>query len=405
MKEPTQHDQHTGFPFVIGSLHRKTSETTLRRCVANGMQGARIHLGKMSPKEADRLVELAHNLGAIVYVDTRGNKPNITMLQVRRGGSWGETDRMEIQPGDELLFYTEMPDDQGSLDRYHGLLKLTFIPSVMKQAVGQQLALDDGNILLKIVNITERHDTIVALVTQVDFVNTSEVDAIYQEGVSSLDIALHSGAETLLTGYDLEQLRGLSAQSKSLAERIGLSFVESRAQIVDAVRQLKGFGLGHAKVIAKIETLRGVEQIREIADCLMELYGDAAELWIARGDLGIAVQLPEAHGLSMAAAEHNIFEALKDHPIRVIVATSVAGSLRNLFKTNQHQPTRLTDEEREFIAKELAQGADGFLLASEMYAGPHNQGESADQVMTAFVDALKQVSAPPATRSSRNARP
>jgi cytidylate kinase len=362
---------------LIGSIHKTTTPEKLRAMHASGLSEARLHLSKIPPEQIDILATEAARLGMGIYLDTRGNKPTIVKITL---ADQTVTDKVPVEPGDQLLFCIEA----GALTTegtYKATLLLSYLPAILKTAQGKHLAIDDGNIILEINQVFEADDDVVGLSATVKSIDLEKVDAIYHEGISSFDIPIHSYTEALLTAYDKQCLDRVSRASKEAATDFVISFAENKEQILAAHEAARAAGLTRARVVPKLETVIGIEHAAEIADALMQLYGDDAELWIGRGDLTVAL-LKEGHP-AVDKAEQYVMQVLKGRNLRIIVATNVANSLRHL-----RPGQRLSGPEKQQILNELGQGAAGFVMAAELYAGPEQKGEYAEEVIRAVREAV-----------------
>ena len=130
---------------------------------------------------------------------------------------------------------------------------------------------------------------------------------------------------------------------------VALSFVQTAQDIVSLRRMLKNLG-SNAKIIAKIETKRGVEELESIAK-------EADALMVARGDLAIETT-PE----SVPIIQRQIIELGLKYAKPTVVATQMLASM-----TEAPEPTRA---EVSDVATAVLLGADAVMLAPPSYYRP-----------------------------------
>jgi len=151
-----------------------------------------------------------------------------------------------------------------------------------------------------------------------------------------------------ITSKDIEDLQfGLSLG----VDMIGLSFVQSAADLGQA-RQLMADAHGsNALLVAKLERPQALEHLDEIlaaSDAVM----------VARGDLGLEMPLER-----VPRAQKDITRAARRRGIPVIVATQVLESM-----TSEARPTRA---EVNDAANAVEDGVDAIMLAGETAVGAH----------------------------------
>ena len=131
---------------------------------------------------------------------------------------------------------------------------------------------------------------------------------------------------------------------------VSLSFVRSP----DEVRTLKNIirsNSSTAKVIAKIEK-------REALDRLEEIVAEADGIMVARGDLGVEIDVAE-----MPLAQKRIIRVCHEYHKPVIIATQMLDSM--------HESQRPTRAEATDVANAVLDGADACMLSGETAIGKH----------------------------------
>jgi len=224
---------------------------------------------------------------------------------------------------------------RGSTSGRAGELTTTYEPLVDELAVGDRIVLADGTVSL----VVERRDDDMAecRVTQPGAIRS-------RQGVNLPGVKL--SAPTL--GETDRQNAIWAAQNE--VDFVGLSFVRAPEDVRQLKSLLKSHGSG-AQVIAKIEK-------PEAVDALMEIVDAADGLMVARGDLGVEIDIAD-----MALIQKRIIAACSRLRKPVIVATQMLDSM-----THSRLPTRaeVTD-----VANAILDGADACMLSGETAIGDH----------------------------------
>lgn len=243
---------------IYGTLGPACSSVqTLERMLAAGMTGVRLNLSHCGIDEAAPMIEALHqaaeNLGvkAELLIDMQGPELRI-----------GALDRpMELREGDTFTLGAggvPVPD--------------AVLPHLLP---GQDILLDDGKILARVRE--NRGQAALAAVLRGGIL----------QGRKSICLCGVYVQTPVLTGMDIENIRKAAAYGVTWLMQ---PFVR-RAQELEAVRAaLDENGGKGIHIMAKIESIEGVENISEI-------IGACDEICIARGDLGNALglcQLPAA---------------------------------------------------------------------------------------------------------------
>ncbi|MEM8946077.1 MAG: pyruvate kinase [Planctomycetota bacterium] len=138
--------------------------------------------------------------------------------------------------------------------------------------------------------------------------------------------------------------------AKAGIDFVSLSFVRSP----DEVRTLKDIvrsSGSSASVIAKIEK-------REALDRLDEIVAEADGIMVARGDLGVEIDVAE-----MPLEQKRIIKACQDYHKPVIIATQMLDSM--------HENQRPTRAEVTDVANAILDGADACMLSGETAIGKY----------------------------------
>jgi pyruvate kinase len=167
--------------------------------------------------------------------------------------------------------------------------------------------------------------------------------------------------------------------AKNDADYVSLSFVRSPHDIFALRTMLDEFG-SHAMTIAKIEK-------PEALDCLEEIVREADGVMVARGDLGVEIDIEET-----PVQQKRIIDTCTRLQRPVIVATQMLDSMQS-----SRRPTRA---EVSDIANAILDGADACMLSGETAIGdyPTASVETMNRIMLATERMLPD-------RTARRTRP
>lgn len=268
-----------------------------------------------------RFLNKKHKLHIAILIDLQG--PKIRIGEVQENG-------IDLHPGQmiELSTIPQIGTDKTLFINY------TNFPNDVK--AGDRILLDDGKLEL-IVNRTDNassvHATVIAggLLTSKKGVN-----------LPNTKVSLPS-----LTEKDLVDLQ-FAIDEK--VDWIGLSFVRSPEDVKILKQKIAAAG-GTSKVIAKIEKPEAIDNIDEI---IAETDG----LMVARGDLGVEVDMAQVPYLQKMIVKKCIYASKP-----VIIATQMMESM-----ITNHAPTRaeVTD-----VANAVIEGADAVMLSGETSVGQY----------------------------------
>ena len=234
------------------------SEEKLRELIEAGMDVARFNFSHGTYEEHKakfkRLVRLRHEMGRPVatLMDTKG--PEIRLRDFEGG-------KAVLERGKGFTLTTE--EVMGTAERaaisYKGL--------VNDVSNGSCILIDDGLIELRVDNVTETeiHCTVV---------NGGPISN--HKGVNV------PGAELSMPFISDQDRQDIEFGCKLGYEYIAASFVRTAEDVRDIRKILDKFG-SRMKIIAKIESTQGVNNIDEILD-------EADGVMVARGDLGVEVR-------------------------------------------------------------------------------------------------------------------
>ena len=155
------------------------------------------------------------------------------------------------------------------------------------------------------------------------------------------------GAGLSLPSFTEADARGCELAREIKPHWVAISFVCS----AEDVQRVRSEVPPETKLIAKIETVRAMDRLDEIASA-------ADALMIARGDLGAELDLPE-----VPAAQHRIVQSARRVGKPVVLATQVFESM--------HEHAVPTRAEVSDAAHGVAAGMDAVMLSGESAIGAH----------------------------------
>lgn len=199
--------------------------------------------------------------------------------------------------------------------------------------VGDQLLIDDGNVAVRIVEVTETD-----VVTEVEVPGTVSD----HKGLNLPGVAVSVPA---LSEKDRSDLRWALQNG---ADLVALSFVRSAQDFADVKQIMDEEGV-RIPVIAKIEKPQAVENLNEIIQTFDGIM-------VARGDLGVEMPLE-----SVPLVQKRAIEMARRFAKPVIVATQVLDSM-----IQNPRPTRA---EASDCANAILDGADAVMLSGETSVG------------------------------------
>lgn len=294
--------------------------------VLNGMDVARINFSHATKEEKEKVVasvkEARKNTGknvAILY-DTKGPEFRCGMM---------ENDEIKLVEGNIIRLVKE--DCLGNEKRFSVNHK-TAIDSLN---VGNVVLLENG--LMKIEVISKEEDGVTCKIVSGGILGNKK--SLSAPGVK-LDIPFISEVDKEDILYAIHHE----------ADSIALSFVSTKEDVL-AVRKILKEQNSDVLLISKIESMTGIENIKEIVEV-------SDGVMVARGDLGVEAPMEELPFLQKLI----INEARRQGKI-AIVATEMLESMKKNMR-----PTRA---EVSDIATAVLNGADAVMLSGETTMGKY----------------------------------
>jgi len=336
-------------PFILAKIIATvgpacSSPEVMVRLIEEGVRVFRINFSHGSFEEFARSLAAVrraaettgHNIG--VLGDLSG--PKIRVGKVVDGG-------VELRVGDRVEFRKQpvvaAPPGGHSQDRC--VVFSTNFPSMIDDTqVGQRLLIDDGNVRLLVTEkVGEGENTrVVANVTVGGLVTSNK-------GVNLPDSA--SLSVPSLTDYDVACVAWAVEHD---VDFLALSFVRKAEDLRMLKLLLPVRAANHASyipVIAKIEKPQALDDLDAIIT-------EADGVMVARGDLGVEMDLAEVPGI-----QKRVIALCHDYGKPVIVATQMLQSM-----IGSPSPTRA---EASDVANAIYDGADAVMLSGETAVGQY----------------------------------
>ena len=302
------------------------SEMMLRKLIAAGMNVARFNFSHGTHEEHEakfrRVVRIRRELGLPIatLLDTKG--PEIRLRDFEGG-------KVVLEKGQTFTLTT----DEVLGDATRAAVTYKDLPADV--AVGGTILIDDGLIGLRVDSKTD-----------------TEVVCTVINGVP---VSNHKGVN--LPGADLS-MPFISGQDRADIEfgcRMGYDFIAASftrtAKDVQDIRDILVANNSRMRIIAKIESVQGVNNIEEILEA-------ADGVMVARGDLGVEVPLED-----VPVIQKHIIQRANQMGKVVVTATQMLDSMMK-----NPRPTRA---EATDVANAIYDGTTAIMLSGETAAGAY----------------------------------
>jgi len=301
---------------------------TLRRLVGAGCDAFRINFSHGDEDQRERFlrnvrqVEVESGRPLAVVGDLCGPKIRIGPIT---GGA------VLLAEGQEIAIERQN-DEEGDARR----IGTTLAELVDVADVGERILLDDGKLVLEVVSV-ERPERILCRVVVGGVLSSGKGVNLPQTKLTLL----------ALTEKDHSDVAWIAARD---FDYVALSFVQ-RASDVEALRRILADAGSDARIIAKIEKPQAL-------DCIEEILDVADAVMVARGDLGVEMNLP-----AVPVAQKRIAQLCHRAGKLCIIATQMLESM-----THAPLPTRA---EVSDVANAVLDQADAVMLSGETAVGEY----------------------------------
>lgn len=303
------------------------NKETFKQLVLNGLSVARLNLSHGDQayykKIIDMIKEVREELGipVAILMDTRG--PEIRTKKFKGG-------KATLKRGNEITIMNG--DFEGDEEKFC----ITYENLYKDVTVGCTILVDDGLIELEVLEIKDK--AIRCLIKNDGVIKD-------KKGINIPGVCVKLPA---LSAKDKEDiLFGIEND----VDFIAASFIRKAADILEIRKLLKENGGEDIKIIAKIESQEGVDNVDEIS-----AVSDG--IMIARGDLGVETPVE-----MIPITQKKIIDICNTYEIPVITATQMLDSM-----IYNPRPTRA---EVSDVANAIIDGTDAIMLSGETAAGAY----------------------------------
>jgi pyruvate kinase len=309
---------------IIATLGPKTQKKSIvQTLITEGLDVVRENFSHGTHEEHGKRIDLVKSLSddVAIMLDTKGPEIRTGML----------TSSIRVKKGMDVYFTTQKNYEQNNSDNKI-LIPVTENRFFEILQVDDGILLDDGAIKFRVTAVNQQVEATV--------LNGGIVKS--RKAVNVPNRALHLSNPTK---KDIEDIKyGI----KKEVDYIAASFIEHPKQI-KRIRSILQKHNSQAKIIAKIESSTGVENLDEIINV-------SDGIMVARGDLGV-----EIAASTVPVTQKSIIKKCNNVGSPVIIATQMLKSM-----TQHLQPTRA---EASDVANAVFDGADALMLSEETAIG------------------------------------
>lgn len=296
--------------------------------IKNGMNVARLnfshgtheeHLAKM---KTIRKVRRKLNRPIAIMLDTKG--PEI------RTGNFN-IDEVFLKPGDVFTLTTR--DVEGTEE----IVSVSYKGLPNDVEVGSVIYIDDGLVQLEVTEIKDGTDVVCRALNNGVLSNHKGVNL--------------PGSKTNLPAITPKDIDDIKFGIENDIDLIAASFVRKKEDVYEIRRILEDNGGEHIKIISKIESQEGVDNIEEIIEA-------SDGIMVARGDLGVEIRTE-----LIPIVQKEIIRKANKAAKPVITATQMLDSM-----IRNPRPTRA---ETTDVANAIIDGTDCVMLSGETAGGKY----------------------------------
>lgn len=313
---------------IVATLGPATNEVDMiKKLIEAGLNAARFNFSHGSYEEhgqrMDNFIKAREEMHAYVpmILDTKG--PEI------RTGDFADG-AINVEAGQKFTITTD--DILGDVTK----VSVTYKDITKDVNIGSTILIDDGLIELKVneINGSNIHCTVM---------NGGEIGS--KKGVNVPDVHINLPA---LTQKDIDDIKfGI----KKGVDYIAASFIRSASDVLEIRRVLEENGGSDIKIISKIESRDGVDNIDEILEV-------SDGVMVARGDLGVEIPFEE-----VPIIQKMLIKKCREKSKTVITATQMLDSM-----TKNPRPTRA---EVSDVANAIYDRTDAVMLSGESAKGKY----------------------------------
>ena len=313
---------------IICSIGPKSNNYETFKCLAlNGMNVARVNFSHATKEEREIVENLVEKIN-------KEENYNIGLLFDTKGPEFRsgivEDGEISLSAGDTIkLVYNNVIGNKERISVNH--------PAVLKDlSVGDTVLLVNGLIKTEVVSCEE--DGVVCRILNSGVLGNHKSMSV-------------PGVKLNIPFISKEDREDIIYACHHNGDFLALSFVSSKEDVLEAREILKEHNREDMKIISKIESVTGIENLDEIIEV-------SDGIMIARGDLGVEVPM---HMLPMY--QRQIITKCRENGKFCIVATEMLVSMKNSIR-----PTRA---EVSDVANAVFNGTDAVMLSDETTIGSY----------------------------------
>ncbi|WP_311482117.1 pyruvate kinase [uncultured Anaerococcus sp.] len=300
----------------------------LEQLIENGMNVARLNFSHGTHEEHLEKIKTIRRLRRKL------NKPIAIMLDTKgpeiRTGNYNVKE-IYLKPDD--IFTLTTRDVMGTQD----IVSVSHKGLPQDVKVGSEIYIDDGLVQLEVIEIKD---------------GTDVVCRVQNNGVLSNHKGVNlPGSKTNLPAITPKDVDDIKFGIENGIDLIAASFVRKKEDVYDIRKVLEDHGGENIKIISKIESQEGVDNIEEIIEA-------SDGIMVARGDLGIEIKTELIPGV-----QKDIIRRCNAAAKPVITATQMLDSM-----IRNPRPTRA---ETTDVANAIIDGTDCVMLSGETAGGKY----------------------------------
>ena len=300
---------------------------TMEKMVKNGMNVARINFSHATPEEKLNVV------ACVKEVRKRTNMP-IGILYDTKGPEFrnGNLENGEITLVENKTIKIVKEDVLGNTERF----SVNYPEAIDSLKVGDTILLENG---LMRIDVIEKNDT---------EVNCKIINGGVLGNKKSLSVpGVHLNIP-FISDIDREDIKYACNHE---GDFLALSFVSTKEDVMEAREILKAENREDLKIISKIESVTGIENLDEIIEV-------SDGIMVARGDLGVEAKMED-----LPILQKMIIKKCREQGKIAVVATEMLESMKKSVR-----PTRA---EVSDVANAVLDGTDAVMLSGETTTGKY----------------------------------
>ena len=300
---------------------------TMEKMVKNGMNVARINFSHATLEEKQNVVstvkEVRKRTGVQIGIlyDTKGP-------EFRNGNL--ENDEIKLVEGNTIKIVKE--DVLGNVERF----SVNHPSAIDSLKIGDEILLENGLMKIKVIEKTE--DSVTCKIINGGVLGNKK--SLSVPGVH-LDIPF-------ISDIDREDITYACNHD---GDFLALSFVSTKEDVLQAREILKENNREDLKIISKIESVTGIENLDEIIEV-------SDGIMVARGDLGVEAKMED-----LPILQKMIIKKCREQGKVAVVATEMLESMKKSAR-----PTRA---EVSDVANAVLDGTDAVMLSGETTTGKY----------------------------------